>query len=289
MNILIATKKIIKAFVPYGILTLKNNYLNGNIDNYFNKNTKRLVKNNIQYNHLIYTVITPIGENIVKITRNDIKAPLFLRNDTSDVHVYRAIFDENEYDFLVEKEPQIIIDAGANIGLSTILFANRYPNATIIAIEPETSNIKMLEKNTEPYDNIHIIKAALWDSVDEINLFDVGLDNWSFMVGDNHNDIRLPDTKERQLTKTITIDKIMEEYNIDKIDILKMDIEGSEREVFNKSSGWIENVNSIIVELHERMKKGVNKSFFQVAEKFGDRCKNGEDIYLTKENYIKMI
>jgi FkbM family methyltransferase len=69
----------------------------------------------------------------------------------------------------------VIIDAGANIGLSALFFANKYPDAKIFAIEPEETNYKLLELNTKPYNNVCLIKAALWDSVRKIHLFDTGL------------------------------------------------------------------------------------------------------------------
>jgi FkbM family methyltransferase len=173
--------------------------------------------------------------------------------------------------------------------LSTIFFANKYPNAKIIAIEPEESNYNLLEKNTESYNNVYLLKAALWDSVREIYLFDTGLDKDGFMVGEKGSgkDMITPYSKEQYLIKTVTIEKLMTDYKLDKIDILKMDIEGSEKEVFSNCTGWIDRVNSVIVELHERMKKGCNKSFYKIVKRFDDICKNDEDIYLIKNNYIK--
>jgi FkbM family methyltransferase len=227
-------------------------------------------------------------ENIVEIAREDIKSDMFLRNDSSDVFVYRDVIDCKEYEFTVGKEPKIIIDAGANIGLTSVFFANKYPNAKIITIEPDESNIKILEMNIKPYKNIHLIKGALWDSVGEIDLLDAGLGNWGFMVGheNNPNGIKLP-TNSKYKTPTVNIEKIIELYGIDEIDILKIDIEGSEKEVFNNCSQWINKVNSIVVELHERMKKGCDKAFYGIRKHFDKCCKNYEDIYLIKNDYIK--
>jgi len=227
-------------------------------------------------------------EDIVEITREDIKSSMFLRNNSSDVLVYKDVIDSKEYEFTATKEPRTIIDAGANIGLTSVFFANKYPNAKIIAIEPDESNIKILEMNIKPYKNIHLIKGALWDSVGEIDLLDAGLGNWGFMVGNEKdtNGIKLPATSKYK-TKTITIEKICELYELDEIDILKIDIEGSEKEVFNNSSQWINKVNLIVVELHERMKKGCDKAFYGIRKYFDKCCKNHEDIYLIKNDYIK--
>jgi FkbM family methyltransferase len=283
-------KKTFKAFMPYGILVVRRRLLSQRDPLGFYGNLKK----NLLRNHLANTIITPpptefARDSIIKIVYGNYNAPIFLRNDTSDVGIYRAIIENGEYDFIVDKEPDVIIDAGANIGLSTIFFANKYPNAKIIAIEPEDSNYKLLEKNTESYGNVCLIKAALWDSIRDIYLFDTGLDKDGFMVGEmgSGKDMITPYHKERCLTKTVTIEKLIKDYSLAKIDILKMDIEGSEKEVFNNCFGWIDNVNVIIVELHERMKRGCNKSFNKIKKRFDDICKDGEDIYLIRNNYIK--
>jgi hypothetical protein len=75
-----------------------------------------------------------------------IKYPVTLRIGTSEHRVYRDIFQRHEY-LLAPTEPKTIVDAGANIGLTSVYFANRWPKARIIAIEPEPSNYALLLKN----------------------------------------------------------------------------------------------------------------------------------------------
>lgn len=229
------------------------------------------------------------GKNILKITRKDCKFPFLIRSETTDIHVYNAIFKEEQYKFSVKRDPEIIIDAGANIGLSTIFFANKYPDAKIIAIEPEESNYKLLKKNTENYSTITTIKAALWNSVGEIDLFDTGRGNWGFSVAtpDGQDQVIIPGRRNRHLTKTITIGKIIADYSIGEIDILKIDIEGAEKEVFGNSAGWIEKVNSIIAELHDYIKVGCNRAFYNNTNGFDSEWQRGENIYLSKANYLK--
>jgi len=246
--------------------------------------SNRKLKKESDNKHLVETVISFMDSSIMKIVKSGYKFPIYVRNGTTDVLVYKSIVEDAEYDFMVEKEPKIIIDAGANIGLASVFFANKYPNAKIIAIEPEESNFGILEKNTAPYSNIYAIKAALWNSICELDLFG-GYDDWGFRLG---MDIKESKMRKRHLTKTVTIEKIIEDFDIDKIDILKIDIEGSEKEVFNSSSAWIDKVNSIIVELHESIKKGCNKAFYKISKKYNGICKYGEYIYLTKDDYIKM-
>lgn len=98
---------------------------------------------------------------LLRIKRPDCRFPFVLRFPSSDPDTFEQIFVSNEYDFLVETQPQIIVDAGANIGLASIYFANNYPEAKIIAIEPEQSNFELLKKNVAPYPNIIPLQAAL--------------------------------------------------------------------------------------------------------------------------------
>jgi len=90
------------------------------------------------------------SNNLIKVRIKKIKAPFFLRLKTTDLPTFDQVFFYKEYDFDTAKSPNIIIDAGANIGLAAIYFANRYPNAKIIALEPEQSNFRILKENVSP-------------------------------------------------------------------------------------------------------------------------------------------
>ena len=72
------------------------------------------------------------------------------------------------------------MDAGANIGLASILFANRFPQAKIFAIEPEHDNFNLLADNVCTYDNIVPLHAALWGENATIHLTDPGDGAWGF-------------------------------------------------------------------------------------------------------------
>jgi FkbM family methyltransferase len=201
------------------------------------------------------------------------------------VLIYEQIFINQEYDFSEETQPKTIVDAGANIGLASIYFANKYPHAKIIAIEPEQSNFELLKDNIAPYPNIIPIQAALWHKNEIINLIDPGIGKFGFMTEMKDSSENLPGDFCHTVV-AITLDKIMKDFNLDKIDILKIDIEGAEREVFSNTSSWIEKVDSIIIELHERMKAGCNRSFYCGSNGFDNEWKQGENVYLSRRNCL---
>jgi FkbM family methyltransferase len=177
------------------------------------------------------------------------------------------------------------VDAGANTGLASIFFSNKFPEARIIAIEPEASNYEMLKMNVAPYRNIITMNAALWGKNEEINVVDPGLGKWGFMTIDNDNKEKVVGDMCHKV-QGITIDKLMEDLGIERIDILKIDIEGAEKEVFEVSSSWIDRVDAIIVELHERMKSGCNRSFYCGSNGFDDKWEQGEHVFLSRKKCL---
>ncbi|MDR2409279.1 MAG: FkbM family methyltransferase, partial [Bacteroidales bacterium] len=197
---------------------------------------------------------------IVRRKQSILQYPYYLREGTSDERVERDVFRivsiHTKDDF---GSPHWIIDAGANIGLRTIWFANIFPDANIIAIEPEKTNFDLLQRNTEFYPNIRCIQAGLWKNDAYLKIRNPNDDPWAFIIDELENNETC--TNDVAL-RGVTIEWLMKEYAIDKIDVLKIDIEGSEKEVFENSSQWINLINVFFIELHDRMKNGCAKSFF---------------------------
>ena len=219
------------------------------------------------------------------VVRRDCAFPFQLRVPTSDVPTYVQVFVHKEYEFRTARPPKVIVDAGANIGLASIYFANKYPDARIIAIEPEQSNFNLLKENVAPYANVFPVQAALWHRNEEINLADPGLGKWGFMTEMKDASEPIP-SKMCHSVRAVTVDRLMSELKLDAIDILKIDIEGAEREVFSDTSAWIASVNSLIVELHEHMKVGCIGSFYVGSRGFDNEWKQGENLYLSRGTFI---
>jgi FkbM family methyltransferase len=203
---------------------------------------------------------------------------LSLRIPSTDVLLYRQIFERAEYAVPVSRPPRVIVDAGANVGLSAVYFAHRFPDARIIAIEPEAHNFALLASNVADYPNVIPVKAALWHTNTVVDLFDPGLGPWGYVVGHRAD---CPGAW-RQFTDAVTLDKVIHTHGLDRIDLLKMDIEGAEREVLADPSPWIDRVDALIVELHERKKAGCGAAFEQAATHFDRRWHGGELEYLVR-------
>jgi len=103
-----------------------------------------------------------LNKNLITIAIPELKYPIKLRVQTTDTYIFEQIFINQEYNFPISIEPKIIIDGGAYVGYSTVFFANKFPNATKIAVEPESSNFALLIENTKNYSNIILINSAIW-------------------------------------------------------------------------------------------------------------------------------
>ncbi|AWG21478.1 hypothetical protein FFWV33_07980 [Flavobacterium faecale] len=217
------------------------------------------------FRFLYINTLMALGRNKVRIP--ELIFPIYLRPKSSDILAFHQIFTFKEYDMNFGMTPNFIIDAGANIGLSAVFFSNKFPNATLVAIEPEKNNFDALRKNTENYPNVLLEKKALSN---QDNLFfdviDKGYGNWGF-VTENKN-IK-GNTKIVDTVQTITIDAIMATYNLEYLDLLKIDIEGAEKILFESNYEiWLPKTKCLLIELHDGITKGSSQSFFKAISKY---------------------
>ena len=173
---------------------------------------------------------------------------LNVRAGTSDVDVYRQIFVEREYRFLDDmRDVRVVVDCGANVGFSTAYFLSRFPNCRVVAIEPDAGNFDALCKNTRAWgERVRTIAAGIWGRTAGLKVecdFRDGRE-WSRTVREV-----LPG--EEADVPAVDIESLMSRHDINCIDILKVDIEGSEVELFGtESASWIDRVRTLVIELH---------------------------------------
>jgi FkbM family methyltransferase len=210
--------------------------------------------------------------------------PLCLRLKTSDLDAYTKIFMQREYDIPLGKEPKVIVDAGANVGFASVFFAIKYPKAKVVAIEPEGTNFVLLKKNTAPYPNIIPIQAALWRENTQVELVDRGFGHWGFQV----EAVSSPSDQQHRLgsVQALTFDRIMSLHGFEYIDILKMDIEGGEKDIFAGNFSWVSQVGVIVVELHDRLTVGCSRNFYVATKDFDQEIQQGENVILLRKDYL---
>ena len=203
----------------------------------------------------------------------------YLRINTSDIKPIIFGIIDGEYDYYEIKNPSVIIDGGAHIGTFSIFMAQRFPNAKIVAIEPDINNFRLLQRNTKPYHNIITIRAALSIHNRPLNLYKRPSGTWGFTTIDQVKNAVLTD----QVVQGLTILKLLDQINESKIDLLKLDIEGAEKSLLEHADEWIDKVNVISAELHDRLLDGCAVAFREATKDFFLIRKHGEKITAFRE------
>lgn len=210
--------------------------------------------------------------------------PFVVRLPSSDVDVFKQVFVDTEYRFDSVENPRVIIDAGANIGLTSVYYASCYPECRILAIEPERSNFGLLSRNVALYPNVIPIHAALASEPGRVVIDDPDQGAWSFRTRSaQHAD------PGSQRVDAVTIGQLMDEHGIERIDLLKMDIEGAEMDVMRHASAWIDRVDAMVIELHERFMRGCTRVFYDATPGFDHEWHAGEHIWISRDRGARTI
>lgn len=185
-----------------------------------------------------------------------------LRQNGSDIHVFQQVVTQKGYEGLVQlfenrkTEPLRIIDAGSNIGLTAIYLKRNFPASTIICLEPQESNFKLLQKNiaANNLEALHPYRKALWSKAAVLQPREKFRDNlaWSFAVEESPSP-----ASSLNSVDGVTLVQLKEMHGWEMIDILKMDIEGAEAVLFIDSDfqNALSKVKVIALEIHEEMIK----------------------------------
>lgn len=203
--------------------------------------------------------------------------PLYFRAQTSDRDVFHQIIINDEYRCLNDVvNPQLIIDCGANVGYSSAYMLARFPHAHVICIEPDRGNFELLERNLARYkDRCTLIASGVWSS--EVGLviseepFGDGRE-WSFTV-------REARPGEPATMTSIDIGTLIERSGFERVSILKVDVEGAERNIFASNCAWLSNVDNLVIELHSEECVGVVHRAIVDQDFVPSRC---DELYVFK-------
>lgn len=184
-----------------------------------------------------------IEEDFISFTPENYKAPLLLRKQTNDALIYQDIFTDECYKFKKIAEFKNIIDVGAYTGFSSIYFANKYPKATIIALEPAVINRAICSLNSKFYPQINILPVALWPKKEDLFLFNNEEGSEHFQAGPQ---VKITDNALYPIAG-MSLDTILKTTKINRIDLLKISVEGIENTILKSASEWIKKVDSLII------------------------------------------
>jgi FkbM family methyltransferase len=212
-----------------------------------------------------------------------------LRKSGSDLIVFSQIIMHDELAPIVEyarrfgNKDIVIMDCGSNIGMSVLFFKNKFPEATVIGIEPKESNFQLLKKNIAKngLSNILPFNMGVW--YEKTVLYpDTGFrdgNDWSFSL------------KTQGTGPSIAVDTIentMRMAGQSKIDILKIDIEGAEFKLFEHTAAWesvLQTVKILSVEVHEEF--GSMQFIERILSESGFQTRrSGELLLAVRPEYV---
>jgi FkbM family methyltransferase len=169
---------------------------------------------------------------------------------SSDPVVFDQIFVKKEFEFLpLLSEPiKTVLDLGANIGCASAKFLNALPEAFVLAVEPDPANYKSCQKNLAPYgDRVRVLEGAVWAMTGRLVL-----SRGSFLDGREWaTQVKEPTAGDIADVRAWDVPSLIELCQTGTIDLLKIDIEGSEKALFaSHTDSWLPQVRNLCVELH---------------------------------------
>jgi FkbM family methyltransferase len=165
---------------------------------------------------------------------------VFFQRDYATEHLRRS---QEISEFYKTCQDPIIVDAGANIGAAAVWFALTYPNATILAIEPDVANYEVLKRNSVAFPSVVPLNAAIASKPGTLYLNDPGLGAWAFRTA-------AQPAERSYLVEAMTLEQVMAKAQGTPF-ILKIDIEGAESDLFSRHTEELDRFPLVIIELHD--------------------------------------
>ncbi len=177
----------------------------------------------------------------VRLRPPNLLHPVLLRINSTDADVYRQVLVEEEYAAVANEDAEVIVDCGANVGYTSAYLLSRFPEARVVAIEPFPANAEMCRRNLAPYGSrATVIEAAVWSHSTRLVLDHAGGNEWG---------VHVRAARPGEIGGIEAVD--LPSLGLNRIDILKIDIEGSEADLFaDGADRWLSRVSNMAIELH---------------------------------------
>lgn len=171
-------------------------------------------------------------------------------NRSAFEETYREVFENEEYGFDCSNPEPYIIDCGSNIGISVLYFKHRYPNAHVVAFEPDPVSFRLLTRNVEEnrLRGVELVNAAVSDKQGEAIFYG----EFSGSEPDSRGNSLVQSWAQRKREAGITVQTVrLSAYLKRPVDYLKMDIEGAEVRVIDDIQPHLSCVERLYVEFHQ--------------------------------------
>ncbi len=188
--------------------------------------------------------------SLLRVEIKNAQYPLFMRIGSSDREVLAQIFMEREYEPIAVGSARTILDLGANVGYSSAYFLSKYPDASVLAVEPDSGNYAMCGRNLEPYGSrARVVHGAAWPERSKL-----AVDRGGWRDGREWTAQVRPAKEESTTSESVEgydMPSLIELSGATEIDLLKIDIERSELELFARNTeSWLPRIRNLCIELH---------------------------------------
>jgi FkbM family methyltransferase len=178
----------------------------------------------------------------------DLQFPFTIRNGTSDateiIHtVLRETYGPNSPP--TGTAVTTVIDAGANLGDTAAWFATRYPQSRVVSLEPDRDNYSALVRNAAPYgERVVPLNVGLWPKSGPLRV----------VTSESRTAFSVVEAKPGEPfdCQAVSPMQLVRDFGMTKIDLFKIDIEGSELQLFSApdADDWLSITGTIMMEIH---------------------------------------
>lgn len=193
----------------------------------------------------------PCRHNLSSARASCCSYPVNFRLGTTDFQVFQQVFQFHYmrylYTLFADQPPQYVLDAGANAGFASSLFKLLWPDATVVSLEPDTSNFELLKANTKSFKKVHALNAGLWGHRANITMVmkSSSHGNWGRVFREAQ--------EGEEGMPAYGVQDIADMLDIPAFDFVKIDIEGAEGMVFEPGNdfSWIGKARAVSLEIHD--------------------------------------
>lgn len=186
---------------------------------------------------------TDPSKDTLELHPRRLRYPIVLRKRSQDARSFLGTCIRSEYlPLLPQTPPSYIVDAGAYVGDFSALVLSRYPDANLVALEPQPDSHEVARTNLRPYRRGGIVEAwhaALWSRNEDVDI-----------EGDGTG-ARVTKAGAGARVQGLSMYQVMELASFPRLDLFKCDIEGAEEIVFGAdAAGWLSRTGTVLIELH---------------------------------------
>lgn len=204
---------------------------------------------------------------------------------SSDLPTYKQVFEQEDYRIDLPLRPRHIVDLGANVGYSVAYFHHAYPDARIVAVEPDKENYELARLNASlagATKRATIVHSGIWHSPTHIRIVNPSGNAWAYRIDSCAADAP-------GALRSVTMGQLMQRYDLPVVDLVKIDIEAGERFLFAANTEWLDHVNALIIEFHDRFTPGCREPVIDALDRhFGAYTEKtyGENTLFVREEFV---